>query len=1359
MKRIILLALSWLLLSLNLTYANSRLQLRNIAFKEGLNNMNVSAIAQDRLGYIWVATMGGLSRYNGYEFKHYYFDAGNPSSLRSNHVSSLFCASDEKLYIGTETGLDCYDSRTDKLISISPDFKNVILSFAEKDGIIYVGTNAGLYRLRSGSQEPEKIEVGADTETLLFNSLLFDKNGNLWCGLGNGRGLAVYNINLNRFDFYQNRHAAHLTDINSVKTIFRYDENNLLLGTKGGLSCFDLAHRKFVELPGTSQLFAGLAGVDIRFILEKEPSVYWIGTLESGLFIWDKAHNTINRRCQHDGSGELHSSNYMTCLTDKSGNVWLGTFDAGLDVSFKQVKNFNYDISLNKITQGKFVTSISMDHDQNLIIATRENGFIVYNKSQKTCSTFDKTNSHLGQSNIRSIFADSENKYWIGIYFGLQIFDPRLKTFKTLSLPQPNNGAVSIMQMNDRVFVGTEGQGLLVFDLKGNLLEQNLLHGPTIPKIIQLNEKELLFTSYGYGVFVMNFSDYAIKKIEVADVDKYPGLLNAVTAFIDRERVIWIGTYNYGLFRLDRKQSRVQNFNVREGMPSTDAIGIEEDKENNLWISTSFGLAKLDKESLSIKTYFVNEGINNYQFHENACFKEESGTIWFGGNSGLTYFNPAVILQDNSEAPHIVLDALTVQNLPVTPSPDGILSQSLPYTQSITLSHKEQHFSIDFASFDFLSPEKMKYSYMLEGYDRDWFNIGKQRRVSFSNLPRGNYVFKVKAVNGAGISSENTASLRIKVKPAPWFTHLAWLIYFVLISVITFVIFKLKIKAYVYKKDLEIEHSEHLREREINVMKQKFFTNISHELRTPLTLIYGLVSQLSRLEQLNPQVKEFAQSLDMNVGRLLKLINQLLTYKKIESETLFLWLENLNVNEAIQKTVELFNLYAKEKDIRIDFLENNSFTFYFDYDKLEKILSNLLSNAIKHTKKGGRIEVILMKISTENARMLYDSDHALQSPEYIEISVSDMGAGIEEKDWSSIFERYKQVGSEGRMRPDYSGTGIGLNFTKTLVEMNKGAIRMESKPGLGSVFTFILPYDSSVYEPKDFADPGISSVNKSEAQNAVMVQETAVSKDLAIAPDFEKTVLVIEDDPQLNKFLLNSLKDYYKTIVAYEGDAGLKMVKQEYPDIVVSDVMMPGKDGYELTKCIKGSRDICHIPVILLTAKGETASQIEGMHAGADLYITKPFSIDYLLAAIDNQLRNRSRIHDIFLMGHMPALDKTVINHLDIQFISKLNAFLEKEMSNPELDILLLAQHMNMSKSGFYRKFMGLTKISPIAYIKKYRINKSIELMNLGKYTHMEISEMTGFGSASYFSTTFKQEKGMSPREYLNQSKEGSVTH
>jgi DNA-binding response OmpR family regulator/nitrogen-specific signal transduction histidine kinase len=564
------------------------------------------------------------------------------------------------------------------------------------------------------------------------------------------------------------------------------------------------------------------------------------------------------------------------------------------------------------------------------------------------------------------------------------------------------------------------------------------------------------------------------------------------------------------------------------------------------------------------------------------------------------------------------------------------------------------------------------------------------------------------------------------------------------------VIFRLRIKTFIYKKNLENEHFEHLREHEINEMKQKFFTNISHELRTPLTLIYGLVTQLSQQEKLSPKLKEYVQSLDLNVSRLLKLINQLLTFKKIESESLSLWLENGNVNEAIQKIVDHFSLYSREKEIHIDMIEENGFNLWFDYDKLEKILSNLLSNAIKHTDKGGRIEVLIRKISSDKAQLRYESIVNSPGVDFVEIGVVDYGAGIEEKEWKTIFDRYKQVETDGRRQPDYSGTGIGLNFTKSLVELHKGRIRMESRVGHGTTFSFLLPLDHSVYDSSDFAE-----VSGGENGGFSVIQDVSVSEpdsfeEGEIEKDFDKTVLIVEDDPHLNKFLVNSTKRYYHVIAAHDGETALKLINQNLPDIVISDIMMPKMDGFALTKKLKENKELCHVPVILLTARIETASQIEGLQCGADFYIPKPFNLNFLLSAIESQLKNRKRIQEMFLTGMMPNLNKLDINQLDLSFLTKLNSILEKEVSNTDLDITFLAKSLNMGRSSFYRKFLSLTSLSPVSYIRKFRINKSIELMAKGNYSLSEISDMTGFSSQSYFSTAFRQEKNVTPSEFMS---------
>jgi signal transduction histidine kinase/DNA-binding response OmpR family regulator/ligand-binding sensor domain-containing protein len=1327
------------------------LHLTNITVKDGLSNLNVTSITQDHLGYMWVATMRGLNRFNGSEFTHYFYNPKDSNSINSNHLNTILCTGKGLVYVGSTNGLNVYDEKLDIFENPFPVLNNTnISSLTEKNDFVYITTLNKILRFKPS--EPKLEEIGKNLSgNLIINMLFFDNVGKLWCCFDNASQIACYDEQNDVFDFYQLPFSQEYKSNNSVKSFFQISGELLILSTKNGVFYFDIKQRKFVFPSDYSTLSKGLDGTEIWFVMEKEPLVYWIGTYRSGIFVYDKTKNTLTRHFLNDISSEIHSNTYLNYFTDRFGNVWLASFDAGLDVSYKQAKNFNFDPVLNQITGNIFVTGIAQDKSDKLVIATRENGFYVYDPKNKTHQNYNLQNSKLSYPYIRSIYVDSVNHYWIGHHYGMQLFFPESKTFKSLAIPEPNNGVVTILQAGRRIFVGTDRQGLLIFDLNGQLLKQLETYGNNITKIIRLNQNEILFSSFSAGNFIMNLNTLTTQRLDLRIGGVSAGSDNSITLHCKDGKHLWLGTYNFGLFSYDLVTREFKNFSVSEGLPSSDIVGIEEDDGGNLWLSTSYGLARFSTADSSVQTYFVNDGIVNYQFHEKASFKARDGVIYFGGNSGLTYFLPSEMYAGGVEAPEIVLEKLFLQNKLVVPKVQGsTLKQALQHTREITFTHKDKLFSIEYVGLDFLSSGALQYYYMLDGFDKEWYNVGNQRRVTYSNLSRGTYVFKVKAKNRSGEWSKNQAELVIHVKPAPWFSYLAWTIYFLIIASIAIVIVRLRIKTFIYKKNLENEHYEHLREREINGMKQKFFTNISHELRTPLTLIYGLVTQLSQQEKLSPKLKDYIQSLDMNVNRLLKLINQLLTFKKIESESLTLWLENENINEVILQIVGLFSLYAKEKEIRIDVLEENSYIFCFDKDKLEKILSNLLSNAIKHTDKGGKIEVVIRKISGEKVRMQYAKSEDVKIEEYVEICVTDDGTGIEEKDWDTIFNRYKQIESDGRIQPDYSGTGIGLNFTKSLIELHKGKIRMESKVGHGTAFCFLLPYDQSVYEPGDFADLNRIEASKIAVNNFISVNDSESLTDIEIQPDFEKTVLVVEDDLHLNKFLVNSIKKYYNVISSHDGEAGLKLINQYLPDIVVSDVMMPKIDGFELTKKIKENKELCHLPVILLTSKSETSSQIEGLQSGADFYIAKPFNLNFLLSAIESQLKNRKRIQEMFMGGMIPNLNKLDINQLDLNFLRKLNQILEKELSNTDLDISHLAKSLNMGRSSFYRKFLSLTSLSPVSYIRKFRINKSVELMASGNYTLSEISDMTGFSSQSYFSTAFRQEKNVTPSEFMS---------
>ncbi len=1343
-----------ILLTSSAIYGESGMKLYNLSVKDGLSNMNISAIVQDSLGYIWIASMRGLNRYNGAEFIHYFNNPKDTNTLNSSHLNALLIDDFSNLYIGSANGINILNLKTEQFRNPFPELKKSnIRSFAQQKEYVYVGASDAVFRFRPGSAQLERVGINWPS-SILLNRIFIDRTGTLWCCFDNDKGIACYNDKNNTFDFFRNQETGVLSSKNSVKSCFQYSDELLILCTKSGVEYFNIAQRRFVNPPDFSVLTEGLEGNEIQFILEHEPQIYWIGTYRSGIYEYNKLKNKLSRHFLKDGSSDIHSNTFLDYYTDRSGNHWLATFDAGLDVAFRQAKNFNFDPVLNQLTRNRFITTISKDKSGNLIIGTKEDGFYRYDPQSERQENFNPFNSGLAYPYIRSIFVDSQNHYWIGHHYGLQMYYPEENRFKKLPVPEPNNGTVTLFETDDFVFAGTDRQGFLVFDHHGNLLRQITEIGLNITKIVRLNDHEILFSSFGNGIFRMNTGTFEFTELPIPNTGPAMGFDQSVTLSCTDGRHLWLGTYSYGLILFDIQTGEARNFSAAEGMPSNDVVGIEDDGNNNLWLSTSYGLVLFGKEDYSIRTFLMNEGINNLQFHEKSSFMDSNGILYFGGNFGLTYFPPDDINKVDHRPFRVILEKLYIQNRPVMPGEmAGPLAVSLPYNREITLGHRDKIISIDYVAFDYLSSGTVEYYYMLEGFDKGWYNVGKQRKVSYSNLLRGDYLFKVKAKNGAGVWSENQAELLIHVNPAPWFSYSAWAFYAVFLIGVLFVIFRIVLKSIVIKKELDIEHYEHQREREIHSMKQRFFSNISHELRTPLTMIAGMVGQLSRQENLTPQIRQFTHNLESSVGRLLKLVNQLLAFRKLESETLTLWLEYSIINEALHRIIKPFVLFAREKDIRIDILENNNYPLWFDFDKLEKIMSNLLSNAVKHTGAGGEIRVEVHDIPLSRVKILYPDYNAGPMKEqfpFIEILVTDTGSGIEEKHWKTIFDRYRTIDSGEKQKPDYSGSGIGLHFTRSLVELHKGAIRVTSKPGIGSTFAFILPTDPDLFEKDDFA--GEKETPLSEKTEDYVHKEPSAGRAPA---EKGRSIIVAEDDPALNKYLSQVLCEKYEVFSCFNGDTAYGHILKNLPDIVLSDVMMPGLSGFELTEKIKNNPEICHIPVILLTARTELASQIEGLGYGADVYIPKPFEMDYLLAVIDNLLKNRKRIQEIFLNGKMPALNRNEVAQLDMRFLSRFNVLLEKELSNSSLDITHLAGSLNMSRSSFYRKFLSLTSISPVSYIRKYRINKSIELMATGRYSLAEISEMTGFSSPSYFSTAFKQEQNISPTDFINRLKSG----
>ena len=1331
-----------------LDYSNP-LSFKNIGLENGLSNLSVSSFCEDDLGYIWIGTSRGLNRFDGNNFESFFFVDGDSTSLYHDFVTSII-VKDKKLFIGTNNGLNSFDIESEKMQRISSINTSYAALTTWKNVIYGAPVFAGLEYY---NQEKNKmIHLDIFPDEMIINQLISDENNGIWCLPASINYLFLYSPTANKLTKFELNTTTENTGIKTLNC-GKIIDNILWIGSNNGIHFFDIDQRKLLpenDLPENLKL---LKNIEITCIELNKNSI-WIGTKTDGLFIY----NLKTGQLQHynkDQINSISSSFIRTIFTDHNNNAWIGTFDTGIEVSFEHRKNFNFDKVLTKYIDKKFVNSIVSDNHGHLYLGTRNNGLVVYDLNSKAIKNFTKENSPFSCNHIQTETLDSGGKLWIGteenLYtmntdnYKISLVDFPYKTSGDLSYLQYNVGYNSFCETPDKkMFIGSGSNGIFIFDLNGHFIRRTEKLGTNITQIIRHSNGKLLINSYGIGIFEYDcITDKFRSLTENLDIDLQK-LHEAITIFVDSEGIIWIGNFKYGLFRYDYQNNQLNRYTIKDGLPSNDIVGITEDINHRLWISTSYGLSSFDKKSDFINYYF-NEGTGNQQFHQRAVFNNGNGTIYFGGNNGLTYFNPKTLGNDNYQSPRIVLKSLNIFNQKVYPNDQTkLLDTNLAYTSKIRITYKYPVFSIDYVGFDYIASNKLKYAYILEGFNDDWVYEQNRTRASYSNLKPGTYTFKVKAQNNNGIWSEKPAILTIEVIPAPWNTVWAMVLYFLIIVSAVYFLFRIILRSKLYKQELELEHREHAREKEINDMKIKFFANISHEIRTPLTLIYGIVEKLSTVPASELKNTPIIIRLKYNTERLLKMVNQLLMFKNLESDTLSLYIKDEDILSLTRMFVEPFIFLAESKNIEIEFIFlPSSITVPLDRDKYEKILSNLLSNALKFTNYQGIIKVIIdIKTQNEvsNEYPAYTPVKSSKPMNYLEVQVQDNGISIPKNELPEIFNRYKQVSGNLSSGPDYSGSGIGLNFTRRLVELHKGAIKAKSEEGQGSVFSFIIPISSEIYENKDWVQEGSATENIGYFESEKITEEQNVENSIKI--------LVVEDDPELNTFIKERLSEYYKVISAFNGSEGITLAKSQLPDLIVADIMMPIVDGMTMCQRIKDDSLLSHIPIILLTAKSDIEDQILGYKHGADAYVIKPFNFALLKSQVEGLIKIRRILQKSFQNGIVPNLQKSNLNQLDINFLQKMDIIIHENYVNSGFNIEDLAQEMNMSRSSFYRKFVSLTKISPNDYLRKYRINKSIELMNEGVLSLGEISDLCGFSTQGNYSVAFKKEKSIAPKQY-----------
>ncbi len=1273
-----------------------------------LSHLGVRAFAQDSLGNMWIGTLAGLDKYNGYEYEYFRHNSADTCSIRSDFVFSLLMDGD-LLWIGNAIGVDCFNVRTDQLKRIPGPTCPAYQLYKDRSGTIRIASVDGLGVLDKAT---ETISYRHDLGEV--NQIWEDSYGRVWVGTGSGLAL-------------EDGSASYsLPGERQVLCCYAINDVSWWLGTDRGIVVFD-------PTTGTSRLPDNLIPPSspiqrgrINFITESSPSKLLIGTALDGVWLYDivshKIENSTPDRFNPQNAAELNC-----CYKDRQGNIWIGTYDKGFVIAGKQSDFFNENAALGKPLENKFVTRIVEDERGTLWIADRYGCLYNYSPADGL-KTIDLSGvKPAGVDYLECIFIDSKGRFWLA--FEKVLYVAKIsggRAYKTAAFPLDHVRCVK-EDSNGDIWLGS-WNGLYKYtahDKEPIKIEKNT--APNITDILPMEDGRIWFSAHGWATFCIDKDN--LYGVPVPETGQQVGRFGITLAKDSRGRV-WIGSYGYGLLCLDGDDSVVMT--VDDGLPDNNVLSFQEDFSGNMWVSTFHGIARIDLPKGGTQADIL--AFPGRQYHEKSGCRTASGQIFFGGNHGLTFFDPKSFASDHP-APTIHLEDLKIWGQSVKPDQSGtVLKQDIAYTDRISLNHKQRSFSLDFAGNDFFSSNNLTYKYRLIGFDKDWVDAGTYRRASYSNLRPGDYTFEAVAIGEDGTQSPDPARLQIHIKQVPWLSWWALLAYLLLISAIAWVLIRSAMHARLAREHAEMERKEKEREKEMSQMKTIFFTNISHELRTPLTLISAPLEKLLSKPGQDAETTGLLEGIHRNSSRMLMLINQLMDFTKIENGVYLLGVRYTDIIGILKDTVASFSFLAEKQGINLIFSPHDSTQMIWaDEDKIVKIMDNLLSNAFKHTPEGGTVEV--------RTAFLKEAPQYGLEPEdgYLEVSVLDTGCGVPADQLDQLFVRYRQI--EGR-RPDYSGNGIGLHYTQNMVEKHHGKIVASLRPSGGMAFSFVLPM-GDVYSDSEKVIGNLSATNTT-APAAV---------DITTEKPEAHTLMVVEDNAELREFLVGLLCGDYKVLQAPDGDKAWEILQNNYADLVISDVIMPGISGYELCAKIKESPLLCYLPVILLTAKTSHQEQMEGLENGADAYICKPFHADLLMMTIRNLLRAKDVMRQFF---SQPGISRENIIDVDMPgsdkpFLDKLTAVMAANLSNPDLNIDMLAREMGFSRTAFYLKVKRLTSTAPNDLVRNYRFKAAAEAIKASQESLSDIAERTGFGSYSYFSKAFKKHFGVSPKEYRTQ--------
>ncbi|MCO6492880.1 MAG: response regulator [Phaeodactylibacter sp.] len=1336
----------------------SALRFERLNVEEGFVNAGITTIFQDSRGFMWLGGLAGLTRYDGYDAVSYVYDPADSLSIGDHKANVIIESRDSGIWIGAQNGLHYFNREKETftrfLMEADSHVRSVFGLCEDDSGRLWALTPLGIYILEPHTWAERKLDVPNENEQ--YRCIHKAKDGTIWVGTTGGlysaretdQGIQMspVPVNLPGPGYPQDK---------TIRTIAENNAGSLWLGVQDGVIRYDPTLEEAVYIPLQAEKSFYVYAIHIG-----RDGLVWCATVW-GLFRIDS--KTLGwRRFQSDrnDNNSLISNSIYDIYEDRSGIIWISTKE-GINLFKPFTENFrgfpnDYQYEMGGVAQLRGFFEIS----PGKLLLWEDGQLMIFDWQRGTKTPFPHSpagNPEAWHSRFLCFFRDNRDRIWMGTEGGVFVFNSTTNQFTHYHRDAAPPFALSSNFIRDiyqdhtgAIWVTTWRGGTNCINAEtgevSHLLDTSAKDSRSHGRTIFEDRNGTVWIGTRGGLFKYDRENKQFIRYHHDPNDSKSISENtAFDLYEDEQGSLWIGTYGGGLNLFDPDSETFTHFTVKDGLPDNNILSIFPDGRGNLWMSTFTSIVKFDPETKTFTGFNHRDGLLNRRFSAFSHYQSPySGHLIYEGHEGIDIFHPDSLVMD-SVPPIVQITDLQLFNrsFPIrrgaedAKNGDFYLSQSITETKELALPYRMKVITFKFAALHFANPKKNKYAYKLEGFDEGWQDIGNRRTATFTNLPPGKYRFRVKAYSAYGVESENEAALALSILPPWWLTWWAYALYILAALAILYGYLSYQRRRWRLQSELEAQQREAQRLQELDSFKSRLYANITHEFRTPLTVIMGLTEEIPAYHQ-KEETSRLQQAVELvrrNSARVLQLINQMLGLARIEAGMMDLDMKQGDVIAFLKYLTESHESLAAAKKIALSF-EASPAQLVMDYDeeKLYDIFSNLVSNAIKFTGEGGKVSV---KAGV----------HKTSAGEFLALEVSDTGIGIPEDQQERIFERFYQASpSPSSPSGAGAGAGIGLTLVKELVTLLGGKIEVESEPGSGARFTVQLPVSNDA--PLRTAGAFLSTVRQAVVPPAKSSMPEPAREEETTDSGLP-TLLIVEDSPDIVTYLKSCLEGQYDILAEPNGRLGVGRAIEAVPDIIISDVMMPEMDGFELCEILKNDERTSHIPIVLLTAKATIEDRITGLKRGADAYLPKPFNKEELLVRLEKLVQLRAKLQERYASLAPPSPPEDPALQLEDEFVQKVLRLVEENLNNEHFGGQDIADQIFLSRTQVHRKLKALTGKSTGHFIRTVRLHKARKLLQSGATTVKEAAYDVGFTDPAYFSRVFSEEFGHPPSFFL----------